>query len=66
MLDNGMRRWCEFHELELDSSDFTRIGKEFAAESGLVQQARIGQANAFLMPQRELVDFAARWMETNR
>jgi len=66
ILENGMRRWCEFHELELDSSDFARIGEGFAVESPLVSQGRTGQANSFLMPQRELVDFAVSWMEANR
>lgn len=66
LLENEMRRWCEFHELELDSSDFTRIGEEFAVQSQLVKQGRTGNANSFLMPQQELVDFAVSWMEANR
>jgi len=66
LLENGIRRWCEFDELEGDSSDFTRIGEDFALESGLVKQGRIGQANAFLMPQRDLVDFASGWIATHR
>ncbi len=66
LVENGMRQWCEFHELNLDSSDFTSIGEQFAKEPGLLKQGRTGHANALLMPQRELVDFAVRWMESNR
>lgn len=66
VMDNGVRHWCEFEDLEGDTSDFARIGKAFAAETGLVQQGQVGQATALLMPQRELVDFAVRWMEGNR
>ena len=66
VLHNGVRRWCEFEDLEWDSSDFTRIGEEFASKSGLVKQGLVGKAKASLMPQRELVDFAVRWLETHR
>jgi aminoglycoside 3-N-acetyltransferase len=65
-LHNGVRQWCEFDELEWDSRDFTCIGEEFASKSGLVKQGLVGQANTSLMPQRELVDFAARWMQIHR
>jgi aminoglycoside 3-N-acetyltransferase len=64
--EEGTRRWREFEELELDASDFDRIGADFAAELGLVQQGRVGHADGLLMPQRELVDFAKVWMETHR
>ncbi len=66
MLNHGIRQWCEFHDLDLDSSDFSSIGEEFANESGLVKRGRVGRANALLMPQQALVDFAVRWMEANR
>jgi aminoglycoside N3'-acetyltransferase len=41
------------------------IGEAFA-ETVREQKGKIGQAETLLVLQRELVDFAVKWMETNR
>ncbi len=63
---NGERRWVEFPELEYDSEDFEQLGADFARETGLVKQGQVAGATALLMPQRELVDYAVRWLERHR
>lgn len=63
---NGERQWVEFTELEYDSEDFEQLGADFAQETGLVNQGQVAGATALLMPQRELVDYAVRWLERHR
>ncbi len=66
MLVDGERRWVEFDTLAVDSDDFNQIGAAFAKQTGLVKMGRVGYADALLMPQRPLVDFAVGWMGENR
>jgi len=66
LLINGQRQWVAFQVLDYNDEDFVQIGAAFAEETGLVRQGQVGQATAFLMPQRPLVDFAVRWMEEHR
>jgi aminoglycoside 3-N-acetyltransferase len=66
ILANGQRVWQTFDDLEGNSDDFETIGTAFAQEMGLEQTAMVGQARARLLPQREVVDFAVRWMEKHR
>ena len=64
----GTRRWTTFEDIDLDSSDFERIGKDFLeSDSGSgVHRGRVGLANCQLIPQRALVDFSVDWLEGNR
>ena len=64
----GTRRWTTFEDIDLDSSDFEQIGKNFlGSDSGSgVHRGRVGLANCQLIPQRALVDFAVDWLEENR
>jgi aminoglycoside 3-N-acetyltransferase len=66
MLINGERQWLTFDDLAIDSCDFDELGRIFDRVSGVVRHAVVGRANCRLMPQRDLVDFAVRWMEENR
>ncbi len=65
LLVDGERRWVEFEDVELDSSDFPQIGESFERESG-TRRARVGQAESLLVSQRALVDHAVEWMLENR
>ncbi len=58
-------RWVVFEELAWSSDDFVVLGDDFA-NAGSQRSAAVGAANALLMPQRALVDFATHWMERNR
>lgn len=65
---SGSRQWTTFEEVEPDSSDFERIGKDFLrSDAGnVVRQGKVGLASCQLMPQRDVVDFAVDWLEENR
>ena len=64
----GSRRWTIFENIELDSSDFERIGEDFLqSDAGkLVRRGNFGLAACQLMPQRTVVDFAVDWLEAHR
>ncbi len=67
MLVAGERHWVTFRGLDLDSDDFAVIGREFTDRyPGKVRTARVGQADAILLKQKPLIDFAIQWMQKHR
>lgn len=66
MLVDGVRQWGEFKEYNWNSEDFARIGEEFGQETGRITYGTIAAASAQLIPQREIVDYAVKWLERNR
>ncbi len=64
----GSRAWTTFENIDVDASDFDRIGTDFLGTDGgkLVQRGKVGTADCQLMPQRAIVDFAVSWIEGNR
>lgn len=64
----GSRTWTTFENIDVDSSDFDRIGEDFIrSDAGkVIRYGKIGSANCQLMPQRAVVDFAVDWLEKNR
>ena len=64
----GSRRWATFEDIDIDSSDFDRIGEDFLrSEAGhAVRHGRVGLADCQFMPQRDVVDFTIGWLEENR
>ena len=65
---SGSRTWTTFEDVDIDSSDFDRIGEDFLrSDAGkVVRQGKVGLASCQLMPQRDVVDFAVDWLEENR
>ena len=63
---DGKRTWAEWVELWVADDVFDQVGAAFTESSGLVRSARVGQAPAQLMPQRDLVEFAASWFPAHR
>jgi aminoglycoside 3-N-acetyltransferase len=66
LLVEGRRRWVEFEDHTLDSSDFPVIGESFECELGAGRRGRVAQADALLVPQRPLVDYGVEWMRSHR
>ncbi len=66
LLVDGTRRWVRFQDLDWNDADFPQIGADFAADTGLEQRGAVGQAEAILLPQRPLIDYAVAWMERFR
>ncbi len=64
----GSRTWAIFEDVDVDPSDFDRIGADFLCsdDGKLVQRGKVGIADCQLMPQRTIVDFAVNWLEKNR
>lgn len=55
----------EYENTETSSEDFAALGTDFEREVGLTA-GQVGAATAKLINQRDLVDFAVEWFETNR
>lgn len=66
MLVDGVRQWVELEDIDWDDSDFVQLGADFARDTGLQREGKVGNATALLMPQRALVDYAVSWIESHR
>ena len=64
----GSTTWTTFEDIDVDDSDFDRLGEDFLRSDvgAVVQQGKVGIANCQLMPQRAVVDYAANWLGKNR
>jgi aminoglycoside 3-N-acetyltransferase len=65
MLIKKKRRWVEYEDLDHNSDDFKRLGMDFESEINYVP-SKIGIAEARLISQREIIDFAIEWFKKNR
>ncbi|MGD8604972.1 MAG: AAC(3) family N-acetyltransferase [Anaerolineales bacterium] len=54
--------WVQYQDLELETEGFEDIGKSFQAAGGIIT-GRVGSAEAQLMRQRTLVDYAVIWFQ---
>ncbi|MNJ01898.1 Aminoglycoside 3-N-acetyltransferase [compost metagenome] len=65
MIIDGERRWVTYSTQVVDDGDFVRLGAEFEQEHRIAVH-QVGNAFVRLIRQRQLVDWAATWMERNR
>ena len=65
VMENGRRVWKSYETIFVDGHDFLEIGAAFESVH-TVHRANIGGTVLKIMQQRELVDFAIRWIEKNR
>ncbi|WP_119067621.1 aminoglycoside N(3)-acetyltransferase [Aggregatilinea lenta] len=65
ILTGGEQQWTWFDDINTDTDDFPLLGEAFNA-TGAVKTGSVGRAEALLMSQRALVDFAAAWLAANR
>lgn len=65
VFENGKRQWCYFENILYNSDDFVPIGRAFE-KTAKVKSGRVGAAEARLMNQKQLVDFATDWMTRHR
>ena len=63
---DGQRQWVTFSNVDIDESDFERVGAAFAEAGGEVKRGKVGLADGELVRLRPLIDFAVSWMEQNR
>lgn len=62
---DGQRVWKTYETLAVDGEDFPAIGEAFE-RTGQVRHAALGNGTLAMMRQRDLVDFAVKWIEENR
>lgn len=65
VLDDGERRWVTFEDIERDTGDFAELGAAFERDVGAAT-GTVGLADATLIDQRALVDYASEWMSESR
>lgn len=65
IMENGKRVWKTYETLFVDGEDFVDIGEAFEKEHQ-VNKVKLGNATLRFMSQRDLVDFAVKWIESNR
>lgn len=65
ILKDGKRIWLEYEDLKYEDSDFIDVGEAFENKINY-QEFNIGHTTARLLPQKALVDFAAKWFSRNR
>jgi len=65
MIRDGKREWVEWEELDIDSDDFEKIGDDFEKEYEIIK-GKVGLADAHLVSQPKIVDYAVEWMKKNR
>jgi aminoglycoside 3-N-acetyltransferase len=59
------RQWIEWEELDINSDDFEQLGLEFESKINYTP-GKVGLAEARLLSQKEMVDFAVEWFKKNR
>lgn len=62
---NGKREWVSYETLSVDGEDFEQIGAAFELQ-GKASNVPLGNTTIRLMRQRDVVDFAVKWIEENR
>lgn len=65
ILIGGQRIWKSYETLAVDGEDFSAIGEAFE-QTGKVRHVPLGNGILSMMSQRELVDFAVKWIGENR
>ena len=65
IMENGQRVWKTYKTLYVDGEDFVDIGNAFEKECE-VAKVQLGNGIITMMRQRDIVDFAVKWIENNR
>lgn len=65
VLNRGKREWIRYSTLDVDDEDFIELGDDYEREMK-VPRHNVGMAEVRFMKQREVVDYAVKWMTDNR
>ncbi|WKL01289.1 AAC(3) family N-acetyltransferase [Paenibacillus amylolyticus] len=63
---DGIEQWTTYDDINNESDDFELIFNEFKIQTTAVTEGMVGKAVSYLIPQREMVDYALGWMNRNR
>ncbi|WP_374055941.1 aminoglycoside N(3)-acetyltransferase [Rossellomorea sp. FM04394] len=58
--------WTTYRDINNESDDFDRLFNDFHSETDYVKMSMVGDAQSYLMPMRQMVDYAVGWMDKNR
>lgn len=58
--------WTTYQDINNDSDDFDKIFADFHKETDYVKEGTVGEAKSYLIPMREMVEYAVGWMNENR
>jgi aminoglycoside 3-N-acetyltransferase len=64
ILKNGENVWAKYQDIEFNDDLFSAIGEEYEKENEYIS-TKIGLAEAKLFEQKDMVDFAVKWLEKN-
>lgn len=62
---NKKRKWIIWDELNHNIDDFEKIGQDFEKITNY-KPKKVGLVQSRLLSQRQMIDFAVKWMEKNR
>lgn len=62
---DGKRKWVDYEDIDHDSGDFEEIGSNYEKIINYIP-GKVGLAEARLLSQRDIVDYAVKWMNKNR
>lgn len=62
----GKEQWSTYNDINNESDDFDQIFDEFNSSTQFVKKGFVGEAESFLIPQKDIVDFSVDWMNKNR
>lgn len=66
VLEDGMRKWIEYYDIDYNDEDFMQLGTEYEKSNLPYEIGKVGIGTAKVFPMKELVNFAVKWMEKNR
>jgi aminoglycoside 3-N-acetyltransferase len=67
MIVDGAREWVSFRDFNINSDDFEKLGLDFERDCpASFTRVNIGDASCLLARQRDLVDYAEKWLSANR
>lgn len=65
IIQDGKRKWISWEEVNYNPDDFRELGAAYE-KSIDYKPMKVGQAEARLLPMRDLINFAIDWMRENR
>ncbi|WP_034762071.1 aminoglycoside N(3)-acetyltransferase [Rossellomorea vietnamensis] len=66
-IEKGMKEvWTTYRDINNESDDFDRLFEDFQRETDDVKEGMVGEARSYLVPMRQMVDYAVGWMDKNR
>lgn len=58
--------WTTYRDINNESDDFDRLFEDFHRGTDDVKEGMVGDARSYLIPMRQMVDYALGWMNENR